>query len=127
MALTYTIDPNAHLVTITGEYAGADEWAEVLAHILEDPRRQPGFALLRDLRGATTPTDSKTVVAVIEVVRQFWPRLGFSRYAVLTPLGFDPAALVAEALAEATDDLPLRTFATYEEAMRWLREATVRP
>ena len=122
MALAYTIDPDQRLVTIRGEYAGPDEWRDLLGRILDDPRRRPGFALLRDLRGATTPTSAQTVVEVIAVVRGFWPRLQFSRYAVLTPLEFDPAAQVAEALADVTQDLPLRTFPSYDEAVRWLRD-----
>jgi len=124
MALTYTIDTEDRLVTIVGDYAGPDEWARLLAEILRDPRRQPGFALLRDLRRATTPVDTAAVVAVIDVVRGLWRQLQFSRYAVLTPLEFDPAALVAAALADAATDLPLRMFSDRGDAMRWLHEVS---
>lgn len=121
MALTYTIDTHQRLITITGEYAAADAWNELLGRILDDPRREPGFAMLRDLRDATTPTDAETVVAVIDVVRRFWPKLQLSRYAVLTPLSMDPAALVAQALGDSVD-IPLQTFTSYDEAIRWLHE-----
>lgn len=119
--LVYTIDPDQRLITIAGEYAGPDEWKRILSRVLSDPRCQPGFGMLRDLRGATTPTDAETVVEVINVVREFWPKLQLSRYAVVTPLNMDPAALVAQALADR-EDIPMRIFTTCEEAMQWLRQ-----
>jgi hypothetical protein len=119
MPLHYTIDPARRLVTITGEYSQPEEWRDLLRRVLSDPRRQPGFAFLRDLRGATTPVDAATVVGIIAVVRRYWPQLRPSRAAIVTPLEIDPAALVAHALADA-QHIPLRTFTSYEDAMEWL-------
>jgi len=121
MKLAYTIDPEQRLITITGEYAGPDDWKDILSRVLTDPDRLPGFVLLRDLRTATTPTDAETVVEVINVVRDFWPKLELSRYAVVTPLNMDPAALVAQALADR-EEIPMGIFPTCEEAMLWLRQ-----
>lgn len=126
MPLNYTIDPDQRLITITGEYAHPDEWRALLARVLTDPRREPGFAFLRDLRGATTPVDAATVVGIIEVVRRFWPLLQPSRAAVLTPLEFDPAALVAHALADA-QHMPLQAFTSDEAARQWLQEGFDEP
>ncbi len=120
MPLHYTIDPVGRLVTITGEYAVPEEWRVLLAQLLADPRRQPGFAFLRDLREATTPVDAATVVGIIEVVRRFWPLLQPSRVAILTPHRFDTAALTAHALADA-EQMPLEAFTSHEVAMAWLR------
>jgi hypothetical protein len=120
--LAYTIDAGQRLITITGEYAGPGEWKDILGRVLTDPDRQPGFVMLRDLRHATTPTDAETVVEVINVVREFWSKLQLSRYAVVTPLSMDPAALVAQALADR-EEIPMRIFMTYEEAMLWLRQS----
>jgi hypothetical protein len=120
MLLAYTIDPVQRLITITGEYAGRDAWQDVLSRVLGDPDLQPGLNLLRDLRGATTPTNAETVIEVISVVCAFWPKLQLSRYAVVTPRSMDPAALVAQALADR-EDLPMRIFTTHEEATQWLR------
>src|SRR5438552_3846202 len=53
MALTYSIDIDTRLITITGEYADAEEWAELLGRMVSDPQLAPGFAVLRDLRNAT--------------------------------------------------------------------------
>jgi hypothetical protein len=122
MALSYTIDPSERLITITGEYAEADEWRELLQRILADERRQPGFAFLRDLREATTPISTTGVVALMDVVRRFWPLLQPSRAAILTPRGFDPAAMVAHALADS-HHLPIRVFNSLDTAMDWLRGA----
>jgi hypothetical protein len=120
MPLHYTIDPARRLVTITGEYSQPEEWRELLLRVLSDPRREPGFAFLRDLRQATTPVDAATVVGIIAVVRRYWPQLRPSRAAIITPLDIDPAALVAHALADA-QHIPLRAFTSYDDAMEWLR------
>jgi hypothetical protein len=118
--LSYTIDEAEQLVTITGEYSVAEEWHDLLGRILADPRRRPGFAFLRDLRQATHPVDAATVVAIISVVRQFWPHLQPTRAAILTRNDIDPAALVAHALADA-ENLPLQAFNSHDAAMAWLR------
>jgi hypothetical protein len=123
MPLAYTIDPQARLVTITGEYAAAEEWNQLLGRILRDPRRGTGFVYLRDLREATTPVGAETVVGIIRVVRRYWTELQAVRAAVLTPRQFDPAALVAHALADA-QEIPLRVFTSEEEALAWLRQGT---
>lgn len=120
MPLTYTIDPSQRLITILGEYAEADEWRTLLARVLTDPRRAPGFAFLRDLRAATTPVSAEAVVGIMEVVRRFWPLLQVSRAAILTPRDLDTAALTAHAIADA-ERMPLRVFSSYEDALEWLQ------
>jgi hypothetical protein len=120
MPLTYTIDPDEQLVTITGEYSDASEWTALLTRILQDQALRPGFGFLRDLRTATTPVDASTVVGLMDAVRRFWPLLKPSRAAVLTPRDFDPAALAAHALADSFG-LPLKMFTTYESAIDWLK------
>ena len=119
--LNYVIDPGEQLITITGEYADAEEWTALLSRILGDPALRPGFAFLRDLRSATTPVDAATVVRLMEAVRRFWPLLQPSRAAVLTPREFDPAAMTAHAIAD-NYGLPLRMFTSHEAALEWLRE-----
>lgn len=124
MPLSYTIDPEQRLITITGEYAEAAEWQRLLQRLLDDPARQPGFSILRDLRGATTPVSAASVVGLMDVVRVFWPLLQPYRAAVLTPRDFDPAAMVAHALADS-HGLPLRVFNSLDVAMEWLRGSPV--
>jgi hypothetical protein len=121
MPLSYVIDPTQSLVTITGKRAGADEWKALLARMLLDPRWEPGFAVLRDLR-RTTPADADSALPIMEVVRQFWPHLRPARAAILTH-DLDAASLTSEALA-ATHGLPIQVFTSYEAAVEWLREAT---
>jgi hypothetical protein len=123
VALSYVIDSDRRLLTITGEYADAVEWNRLLTAVLDDPALRPGFAFLRDLRGATNPVEPATVVGIVDVVRRFWPKLQATRAAILTPRDVDPAALVAHALADA-QHLPLQVFRTYEEAIAWLNETT---
>jgi len=50
MSLAYEIDEDERLIVITGDYSDAAEWRSLLGRVLADPRRQPGFAFLRDLR-----------------------------------------------------------------------------
>lgn len=120
MPLDYAIDTDTRLITITGEYSDANEWRVLLARVLADPRRKPGFGFLRDLRGATKPVDAETVVQIMDVVRRFWPQLQPSRAAILTNSSENPAALVAHALADA-QQLPMRAFNSYDEALTWLQ------
>jgi hypothetical protein len=120
MPLAYTIDPTLRIVTITGEYAGADEWRSLLTRVLNDPQRQAGFGFLRDLRTATSPVTAATVVGVMDVIREFWPLLEPTGIAVITPLEVDPAALTAHAIADA-EHVALRVFRSYDDALEWLR------
>jgi hypothetical protein len=117
--LSYVVDAEQRLVVITGEYADATEWRELLARVFNDPARQPGFAFLRDLREATRPVDAATVVGIIDVVRGFWPLLQPTRAAILTLRPLDDAAMVAQALADA-QHLPLQVFNSYDQALDWL-------
>jgi hypothetical protein len=119
MPLSYAIDPTQRLVTISGEYADADEWARLLNDVLRDPMREAGFGFLRDLRGATKPVDAATVVQIVAVVRRLWPLLQPTRAAILTPHRLDAAAFVAQALSES-QQLPLRVFQSFDEAIAWL-------
>lgn len=121
MPLAYTIDAGQRIITITGEYADAGEWTSLLARVLNDPRREPGFGFLRDLRAATMPVDAATVVGLMDVVRRFWPLLQPYRAAVLTPLEFDSAAMSAYAIADA-EGMPMRVFRSYDDAIEWLTE-----
>ena len=122
MALTYVVDPDRRLVTVTGDYGDIEEWTRLLQAIVDDPEVGTGFAYLRDVRGATNPATPATVVAVIEVVRRLWPKKQPSRAAILTSRDVDTTALVAAALADA-QQLPLRVFRAYDEAIAWLQGA----
>jgi hypothetical protein len=120
MPLSYAIDPDQRLVTITGEYAHPGEWARLLQEVLDDPRREPGFGFLRDLREATSPVDAEAVIGIIEVVKKFWPVLQPAKAAIVTPRRFDSPALIAHALADL-EHIPLRMFTEYQSAVDWLR------
>ena len=121
MPLSYSIDEHERLVTITGEYATAEEWQAFMDQVVNDSRRQAGFRYLRDLRGATRPVDASAVVRIIEVVRSVWPALQPSRVAVVASTDIDPAA-VAHALA-GEHHMPLMAFTSYDQAMKWLRDS----
>lgn len=121
MGLTYTIDEDRNLVTIVGEYADAAGWQRVLDQILLDSRLQPGCRILRDQRGGTKPVDAATVVAIMEVVRNYWHKLGVSRAAIVMAGRIDAPGLIAQALA-AEDDMPIQAFPSAADALDWLTE-----
>lgn len=121
MPLSYHIDTERRLVTITGEYADDTEWRALLRRIGDDPAHQPGFAFLRDLRSARHPVDASTVMRIVAVVREFWEELRVSRAAIVTPRDRDAPAVVAHALAQE-QEIPLRAFTSYDAAIEWLRE-----
>ncbi len=123
MALSYRIDPNARIVTITGDYADAEGWRAMLTAVAKDPAYRPGFNFLRDLRHAEHPVSAEAVIGIVAVVRKFWDVLGVSRAAIVTRPGtIDYPAVVAQALA-SDEHIALQAFPSYDEAIAWLQAA----
>ena len=120
MPLSYSIDPARQIVTITGDYTDAEGWRVLLGAVAADPGYQRGFGFIRDLRASDHPVDVKTVMGIIAVVREFWPVLGVRRAAMVTRLGIDTPATVAEALAQ-DERVALRAFTSYDDAVEWVR------
>jgi hypothetical protein len=121
MHLTYCIDVETKIVTITGDYADADDWRALLTAVSVDPQYRRGFSFLRDVRQSAHPVSAETVMGIIAVVREFWGRLGVHRAAIVTRPGVNNPAVIAHALAD-DQQIPLRTFPSYDDAMRWLQE-----
>jgi hypothetical protein len=119
--LSYAIDVERRLVTITGDYANAGEWLKLAALLLRDRRLKPGYCFLRDLRGAAHPQNTKTVIAIFRVVQRFWPNFKPAKGAIVTDRYHDASALVAQALADTTG-LPIQVFTSYEAALEWLHD-----
>ena len=122
MALTYQIDcPNA-LVTITGEYATPDEWVALLTAVMRDAQFRSGFNFIRDIRGSMPPARAETVFEVQGVIQQFWDRLQVHRAALVTD-----KTILRQAYALGVEHglrgLPVRAFARYDDAIRWLQES----
>ena len=122
MPLAYHIDPAAHIVTITGDYAAAAEWKDLLAKVGTDPDYKRGFNFVRDLRASEHPVDAQTVTGILAVVTQVWDVLGVHRAAIVTRRGIDLPASVAHALADL-EGIPLRAFSSYDDAVKWLTES----
>ena len=76
MPLSYSIDSNRQIVTITGDYTDAQGWRTLLEAVAADPSYQRGFGFIRDLRASDHPVDAETVIGIIAVVREFWDVLG---------------------------------------------------
>ena len=123
--LTYRIDPHQRIVTITGDYADEAAWRELLHAVATDDRFSRGSSFIRDLRDSAHPVDAATVIGIIKVVQEYWTRLGVHRAAIVTKRGIDIPALTAHALADS-EDIPLRAFDSYDDAVRWVREDRAR-
>ena len=121
MPLTYRIDSARQLVIITGDYAEPDEWRILLTAVAGDPAYRPGSSFIRDLRASEHPVDAQAVMGIIAVVREFWPRLGTHRAAMVTRHTIDVPAVIAETLA-SDERMPLRGFTSYDEAVDWVSE-----
>jgi hypothetical protein len=121
MPLTYRIDPAQRIVIITGDYAEPAEWRTLLGALATDPGYRHGFSFIRDLRSSEHPVSAEAVVGIIAVVRAYWPKLGAHRAAIVTRPGVDMPAVMAEALAD-DEDIPLRAFTSYADALDWVRE-----
>jgi hypothetical protein len=121
MPLSYNIDAERHIVTITGDYAEPDEWHRVLATIARDPHYTGGCAFLRDLRSSAHPVSVASVIGILAVVREFWAVLGVTRAAILTRPRLDALANVAHALAD-DERLPVRAFDSPDDAIEWLQQ-----
>ena len=126
MPLSYRIDEALGAVIITGDYAEPDEWRTLLGAVALDAKYRRGYSFVRDLRASMHPVGPQTVVGIIAVVRKFWPVLGAHRAAIVTRPGIDLPAVIAEALAE-DEQIPLRAFTSYAEAVQWLQEGRERP
>jgi hypothetical protein len=126
MPLAYSIDPDRPLVTITGDYGDAAAWNDLLQAIGADPSYRRGSDFIRDLRGSEHPVTPETVRDIIAVVRLFWRRLGARRAAIVTRPMVDAPAVVAHALAQ-DQDMPLRAFSAYDDALAWLGEGREDP
>ena len=118
-SLSYAIDADGQLVTITGNYTDAAGWRTLLTAIAADPRYRRGSGFIRDLRAAEHPVDATTVIGIVTVVREFWDVLGVRRAAMVTRLAIDIPAIVAEALAQ-DQRVALRSFTSYDEAVAWV-------
>jgi hypothetical protein len=121
MPLTYRIDAEQEIVTITGDYADAEGWRTLLGSVARDPAYRRGFGFIRDLRASAHPVDAATVVRIVAVVREFWTALHVRRAAIVMGPKHDDPALIAHALADH-DHLPLRAFTSYDDAVKWVRE-----
>lgn len=121
MPLSYSIDPAQGIVTVTGDYADAAEWRVLLTAVSRDAEYKRGFSFIRDLRGSKHPVSAQTVVGIMAVVREFWAHLAPRRAAIVTGLTIADPAVIAHALAD-DQHIPLRTFSSYDDAVRWVRD-----
>jgi hypothetical protein len=119
MSLEYSVDAERRLVTIRGDFTAPTEWVALAGSLLRDPRVKSHFAFLRDLRGVKETHSPATVLAVFRIVQRFWPTFRPIKGAIVTERGNNYAAQVAQALADG-DDLPIRVFTDFEEAVEWV-------
>jgi hypothetical protein len=118
MSLNYSVDSDRRIVIISGDFTSPSEWVLLASRLLRDPAVTSNFVFLRDLRGVKQTHSPATVLAVFRIVRRFWPTFRPIKGAIVTDRGENYAAQVAQALAD-TDDLPIRVFTDFDEALEW--------
>lgn len=121
MSLTFSIDPEARLVTLSGaRIPDFEEWQGVMRAVLRHPEFQPGFDFLTDRRDAAeAPTADylRRAVGFLDLQRD---ALGSCRWAlvVTTPASFGMGRM-AEALCGDTS-VTARVFTDLGHAHAWL-------
>jgi hypothetical protein len=118
MPLAYQIDRMKGLITITGDYAHADEWAALFDSLVQDPDLRLKLNFIRDLRGVEPRANVETAGRAISIVREFWDRLDIQRAAAVTD---DEIYKVGYALG-LCQDRRYRVFTSYDDALAWLQE-----
>ena len=121
MPLTYEVARDELLVTIRGDYETTDEWRAMLAAVQRELRGRAGsVGVLRDRRAATTRVDVPTVLAMADVIAEWWSGMHLCGIAMLTSTAHDVPAQVAVALGDARG-IPLMAFDAEDVALSWLR------
>jgi hypothetical protein len=122
MALTYSIDPEARLVTILyAEHPPIEAWKRTMLQVFADPRYRPGFAFLGDRRRVAEPPDRLYIQETIAFGEEHRAELKGARWATLvaTPASYGMARM-GQALGE-TGPTELGAFTDLAAALRWLR------
>jgi hypothetical protein len=120
MALSYTIDDEARLVSL--QYEGTvtfRAFADTMAAVFADSRHQPGFSFLADRRRAAAPS-TEYARLVIRFLEQHADAFGTSRWGAVVA---SPAAYGMIRMIESrTDRLPIEIgdFSDPVEALAWL-------
>ena len=121
MPLTYEVARDELLITIRGDYETTDEWRAMLAAVQRELRGRAGsVGVLRDRRAATTRVDVQTVLAMADVIAEWWSGMRLCGIAILTRTAHDVPAQVAVALGDARG-IPLMAFDAEDVALSWLR------
>ena len=123
MPVTWTIDSSRRrsVVVITDPYT-IDDWRAAMNDVLAHPQFGPDFDFLVDRRLATAPTTAYLRHG-IDFMLAHAPRIGQVRAAAVvadTPVALGMSHLAATMAEMKGAALALRTFASMEEAERWL-------
>lgn len=122
MPLTYTIDPDARLVTLHyEEHPTIEQWKQAMLRVFADPRYRPGFAFLGDRRAVKEAPDRDYIRETIAFGEEHRAELQGARWATLvsTPASYGMARMGQALGAEGPTELG--AFTDLAAALRWLR------
>jgi hypothetical protein len=126
MPLAYSIDRERRLVLITGEaVATPEEWFDMMAEAVADPRYKPGFDFLYDRTKVTHVPDAMYVRAWVFRHAQMMNKAGGGRLAVVVgePVIYGMIRM-ASVYAERAG-ASVAVFWSEREALEWLgRDST---
>ena len=121
MSLTYDVNVPERLVILrAAAYSAPDEWFEVMAAAIADPRFGPGFDFLYDRRRVDHVPDAMYVRSWVFRHAEMMKPIGLPRLAVVVtqPVVYGMirmASVFAESAGAAVD-----AFWTEREALEWL-------
>ena len=124
MEFQITFDPDAATLATAGE-ASLEGFRRGIKALVDDPRFEPGMAILVDHRSLdVTPLDPSDVRAIGEYTATLGERIGPSSVAVVVPdrvtFGF---VRMGESFANQPQ-LSVRVFYSLPEGVEWLRTQT---
>jgi hypothetical protein len=123
MAIDYTIDPIAGIVTLLYD-AGEPtigQWVTTMERVMEDPDYRPDYGFLSNLRLATPAPTSVTVRASLEFMRSH-EALRYSRWALLVSDSANYGMGPMGQILSDDDPMEFRIFDDIDEAKQWLLE-----
>jgi hypothetical protein len=123
--LSYHIDRQAGIVTVTGPEPSYLEYEVHLRSLLSDPRYRPGYGILRDRRDLPAPPPD-SLRRMIDALRGL-ADIPSGRIALLVPPG-DPSYYRMTRLFQVLRSgvaLEVGVFFELHEARQWLSEANV--
>jgi hypothetical protein len=121
MTMRYTIEPDRRLVRVVWEgNVPIQEWADMMDHVIADPRFQKGFRFLSDRRAVTRAPTADEIRTSVDYFANHQHELGHTHWAILTAPGAADFGMMRMGEIMAGEFVTLEYFADVDAAERWI-------